>query len=76
MMTIPAVPIGVAVPCLPGVRWDAPDRAARTDLRNALLAEKMIWLEDGAYSADSAVLAATRHGAVPNADLEDGYTRM
>ena len=51
-----------------------PPRTGRrtTDLRNVLLAEKMIWLEDGAYTADLAVLNATRPGSLLNADPAAG----
>jgi prepilin-type N-terminal cleavage/methylation domain-containing protein len=72
VVAILAVLIGIAIPYFLGVRRAAQDRAAHADLRNVLLAEKMIWLEDGAYTADLAVLAATRPGAVLNADPEDG----
>ncbi len=72
VVAILAVLIAIAIPYFLGVRGAAQDRAAHADLRNVLLAEKMIWLEDGAYTADLAVLAATRPGALLSADPEDG----
>jgi type IV pilus assembly protein PilA len=72
VVAILAVLIGIALPYLLGVRHAVQDRAAHADLRNVLLAEKMIWLADGAYTADLAVLAATRPGALLNADPEAG----
>ncbi|MBS1195982.1 MAG: prepilin-type N-terminal cleavage/methylation protein [Actinobacteria bacterium] len=68
VVAILGVLLAVAIPYFLGLRHAAQDRAAHTDLRNVLLAEKMIWLEAGAYTADLAVLAETRPGSLLNAD--------
>lgn len=68
VVAILAVLVGIAIPYLLGARQGAQDRAAHTDLRNVLLAEKMVWLESGGYTADFATIAATRPGSVLNAD--------
>jgi type IV pilus assembly protein PilA len=72
VVAILAVLVGVAIPYFLGVRQAAQDRAAHTDLRNILLAEKMIWLEEGRYTADPAVLNAVRPGSLLNADPARG----
>lgn len=63
VVAILAVLIGVVIPYFLGVRQGAQDRAAHTDLRNVLLAEKMIWLEGGAYTEDFAALGDVRPGS-------------
>jgi type IV pilus assembly protein PilA len=68
VVAIIAVLVSIAIPYFLGVRHAAQDRAAHTDLRNVLLAEKMVWLEEGAYTADFGVLGATRPGSLLNAD--------
>ena len=67
-VAILALLLSIAIPYFLGVRHAAQDRAAHTDLRNVLLAEKMIWLEEGAYTSDPAVLNAVRPGSLLNAD--------
>lgn len=67
-----AVLLAVAIPYFLGVRHAAQDRAAHTDLRNILLAEKMVWLEEGAYTADWGVLRAVRPGSWLSLDPADG----
>jgi prepilin-type N-terminal cleavage/methylation domain-containing protein len=68
VVAILAVLLGVAIPSFLEARRAAQDRAAQSDLRNVLLAEKMIWLESGRYTADPAVLNATRPGSRLDAD--------
>lgn len=68
VVAILAVLLGVAIPSFLGVRQTAQDRAAQSDLRNVLLAERMIWQEEGHYTADQAVLNAVRPGSLLNAD--------
>jgi prepilin-type N-terminal cleavage/methylation domain-containing protein len=68
VVAIIGVLVAVAIPYFTGVRRAAQDRAAHTELRAVLLAEKMIWLETGAYTADLAQLGAVRPGALLNAD--------
>ena len=63
VVAILAVLLAVAIPYFLGSRQGAQDRAAHTDLRNVLLAEKMIWLEDGGYAGDFAAIAAVRPGS-------------
>ncbi|MBM3696505.1 MAG: prepilin-type N-terminal cleavage/methylation domain-containing protein [Actinobacteria bacterium] len=64
--------IAIAIPHFLGVRHAAQDRAAHTDLRNVLLAQKMVWLEEGAYTADFAALEAVRPTSPLNADPQVG----
>lgn len=72
VVAIVAVLLGVAIPYFVGARQGAQDRAAQADLRNILLAEKMVWLEGGAYTDDLAVLRATRPGSLVAADPSSG----
>jgi len=72
VVVILAVLIAVVIPTLLGLRHAAQDRAAHTDLRNLLLAEKMVWLEEGGYTDDFADLEAVRPGSLVNLDPELG----
>jgi len=74
VVAILAVLIAVAIPTLLGVRQSAQDRAAHSDLRNVLMAEKMVWLEEGSYSGDFAVLSAVRPGSPLNPDPDLGVS--
>ncbi len=55
-----------------GFREAAQDRAAQSDLRNVLLAEKMIWQETAAYTQVIAEVEAVRPGPRAAADPADG----
>ena len=68
VVAILGVLLAIAIPYVLGLRHAAQDRAAHSDLRNVLLAEKMIWLEEGAYTSDPAALNAVRPGSLLNAD--------
>ena len=72
VVAILGVLIALAIPYFLGVRQGAQDRAAHTDLRNVLLAEKMIWLQAGAYTADPAAIGEVRPGSLLNDDPERG----
>jgi len=63
VVVILAVLLAVAIPYFLGARQGAQDRAAHTDLRNVLLAEKMIWLESGGYTGDFGAVSAVRAGS-------------
>lgn len=68
VVAVLGVLIAVAIPHFLGIRHAAQDRAAHTDLRNVLLAERLVWFEQGSYTADFATLRATRPGSLLNAD--------
>lgn len=68
VVAIVAVLLAVSIPYFLGARQSAQDRAAQTDLRNVLLAEKMIWLDEGGYTDDLGVLSAVRPGSLLAAD--------
>ena len=68
VVAIIAVLLAVAIPYFIGLHQAAQDRAAQADLRNVLLAEKMVWLEQGIYTGDFAVLNAVRPGSLLSAD--------
>lgn len=72
VVAILGVLVGVAIPYFFGVRQGAQDRAAHADLRNVLLAERMVRLEEGRYTDDLAVLRATRPGSLLAADPVSG----
>lgn len=72
VVAILAVLVAVAIPYFLGIRHAAQDQAAHTDLRNILLAEKMVWLEEGDYTADLDALRAVRPGSRVSADPADG----
>ncbi len=58
VVMIIAVLIAIAIPSFLGFRRSAQDRAAQSDIRSVLLAEKAIWLDDGDYTADTDDLIA------------------
>jgi prepilin-type N-terminal cleavage/methylation domain-containing protein len=68
VVAILGVLIAVAIPYFFGVRQAAQDRAAHTDLRNLLVAERMIWLDEGGYTGDLAKLEAVRPGSLVSLD--------
>jgi len=73
VMTIISVLVAIAIPTVIGFRRAAQDRAAQTDLRNALLAEKTYFLEnDEVYTDVGADLTGYQTGAPYAADPADG----
>jgi type IV pilus assembly protein PilA len=56
VVLIIAVLVAIAIPSFLGFRNQAQDRAAQTDLRNALLAEKAVWTATSAFSSTAADL--------------------
>lgn len=56
VVLIIAVLVAIAIPSFLGFRSRAQDRAAQADLRNALLAEKANWIDDGAFTETEADL--------------------
>jgi prepilin-type N-terminal cleavage/methylation domain-containing protein len=73
VMTIISVLVAIAIPTVIGFRRAAQDRAAQTDLRNALLAEKTYVLEnDEVYTGVGGDLTAYQTGAPFAADPADG----
>jgi len=72
VVMIIAVLIAIAIPSFLHFRESAQDRAAQSDLRNVLLAEKMIWQETSAYTQVIAEVEAVRPGSRVAADPADG----
>ena len=68
VVMIIAVLIAIAIPSFLGFRKSAQDRAAQSDLRNVLLAEKAYWLENGDYTQTGTDITAFEPNAVINAD--------
>ena len=58
VVLIIAILVAIAIPTFLGARSSAQDRAAQSDLRNALTAEKVFYVDNEAYTADDALLAA------------------
>ena len=57
VVMIIAVLIAIAIPSFLGFRKSAQDRAAQSEVRNVLLAEKAFWLEDGDYTLPTNLIA-------------------
>ena len=72
VVMIIAVLIAIAIPSFLGFRKSAQDRAAQSELRNVLLAEKAFWLEDGDYTATAGDITALEPNAVVAADPANG----
>jgi type IV pilus assembly protein PilA len=72
VVMIIAALIAIAIPSFLSFRESAQDRAAQSDLRNVLLAERMIWQETQAYSQVIAEVEAVRPGSPIAADPADG----
>jgi type IV pilus assembly protein PilA len=54
VVLIIAILVAIAIPTFLGARTSAQDRAAQSDLRNALTAEKVFYVDNEAYTADVA----------------------
>jgi len=54
VVLIIAILIAIAIPQFLGARERAQDSAAKSDLRNALTAEKTVYVDDQVFSADTA----------------------
>jgi type IV pilus assembly protein PilA len=57
MVVVLIITIAIAIPAFLGARSRAQDRAAQSNLRNALTAEKTYYVDNQAYTADPTVLA-------------------
>ena len=57
VVLIIAILVAIAIPTFLGARSSAQDRAAQSDLRNALTAEKVFYVDNENYTADDALLA-------------------
>jgi type IV pilus assembly protein PilA len=68
VVLIIAVLLAIGLPAFVGFRNSAQDRSAQSDLRNVLLAEKMIWQETAAYTQVIAEVEAVRPGSRIAAD--------
>src|SRR6266550_4252927 len=58
VVLIIAILIAIAIPTFLGARARAQDRAAQSDLRNALTAEKTVYTDNQSYTATSATMVA------------------
>jgi type IV pilus assembly protein PilA len=58
VVLIIAILIAIAIPTFLGARQRAQDRAAQSDLRNALTAEKVYYTDNQAYTATAATMTA------------------
>lgn len=74
VVLIIAVLVAIAIPSFLGFRSRAQDRAAQADLRNALLAEKANWIDNGAFTETEAELKEYEPTLVTNtsAATDDG----
>ncbi len=72
VLTIVSVLIAIAIPTVIGFRRAAQDRAAQTDLRNTLVAEKTYWLETEAHTQNGADLTQYQTGVPFAADPANG----
>jgi type IV pilus assembly protein PilA len=72
VVVIIAVLLAMGLPAFLGFRHRAQDRSAQSDLRNVLLAEKMIWQETAAYTQVIAEVEAVRPGSRIAADAAVG----
>jgi type IV pilus assembly protein PilA len=58
VVLIIAILIAIAIPTFLGARQRAQDRAAQSDLRNGLTAEKTVYVDNQAYDANTANMVA------------------
>src|SRR5207249_10514890 len=58
VVLIIAILIAIAIPTFLGARARAQDRAAQSDLRNGLTAEKTVYTDNSTYDATTAVMSA------------------
>lgn len=72
VIAIIAVLVAIGLPTFLGFRESAQDRSAQSDLRNVLLAEKMIWQDRMTYSQVIAEVEAVRPGSRIAADPAQG----
>jgi type IV pilus assembly protein PilA len=72
VVMIIAVLIAIAIPSFLGFRKSAQDRAAQSEVRNVLLAEKAFWLENGDYTETDTDVTALEPNAVIAAAATDG----
>ncbi len=69
VVLIMAVLVAIAIPSFLGFRHQAQDRAAQSDLRNALLAEKAVYTNDSSFTGVEADLKAWEPTVVTAAAL-------
>src|SRR3954449_5441407 len=58
VVLIIAILLAIAIPTFLGARTKAQDRAAQSDLRNALTTQKTYYVDNQAYTASSTALSA------------------
>ena len=80
VVLIIAILIAIAIPTFLGARQRAQDRAAQSNLRNALTAEKVIYTDDEVFTAVLADLTAVEPSltwqAAVSADPNEIYVRI
>ena len=67
VVLIIAILVAIAIPTFLGARTSAQDRAAQSDLRNALTAEKVFYVDNEVYTNDNAAGGALA-GIEPSID--------
>lgn len=72
VVMIIAVLIAIAIPSFLGFRSSAQDRSAQSDIRNTLLVEKAVWLEEGDYTNVAADVNAFEPSLAIDATGVDG----
>ena len=80
VVLIIAILIAIAIPTFLGARQRAQDRAAQSNLRNALTAEKVVYTDDEVFSVTVADLTAVEPSltwqVAASTDVSEIYTRM
>ena len=72
VVMIIAVLIAIAIPSFLGFRSSAQDRSAQSDIRNVLLVEKAIWLEETDYTDVEVDITDFEPGVLIDATGVDG----
>jgi type IV pilus assembly protein PilA len=72
VVLIIAILIAIAIPTFLGARQRAQDRAAQSDLRNALTAEKTFYTDGESYTNDTAALTAIEPSLKWNTAVDTG----
>src|SRR5438874_8887305 len=73
VVLIIAILLAIAIPTFLGARGKAQDRAAQSNLRNALTAEKTFYTDNQVYTSSTAAIASIEpnltFGATPSAGI-------
>jgi type IV pilus assembly protein PilA len=74
VVLIIAILIAIAIPTFLGARARAQDRAAQSDIRNALTAEKTVYTDNQSYSATTATMSGIEPSLNWNGATSGGRT--